>query len=43
MSEQASHEVLRVAIDKAGVKAVSAQLGLSPAMVYQWCGPNGRN
>ena len=32
-----SHEVLKAAIEKAGVKAVSARLGLSPAMVYKWC------
>lgn len=37
MSEQASHEIMRAAIDRAGVKAVSAELGLSPAMVYKWC------
>ena len=33
----ASHEILKAAIEKAGVKAVAARLGLSPAMVYKWC------
>lgn len=32
-----SHEVLRDAIEKAGVKTVAYELGLSPAMVYKWC------
>ena len=37
MSFSPSHEVLKAAIDKAGVKAVAARLNLSPAMVYKWC------
>ena len=37
MSSSPSHEILRVAIDKAGAKAVAARLNLSPAMVYKWC------
>src|SRR5262249_50881963 len=32
-----SHEVLREAIDKIGVKAVAAELHVSPALVYKWC------
>ena len=32
-----SHEILKAAIDKAGIKAVSARLGLSQASVYKWC------
>ena len=37
MPSQPSHEVLKAAVDRAGVKAVAAKLGLSPAMVYKWC------
>lgn len=37
MPFQPSHEVIKSAVDKAGVKAVAAKLGLSPAMVYKWC------
>lgn len=32
-----SHEVLREAAEKVGVKALAAELRLSPAMVYKWC------
>jgi len=32
-----SHEVLRRAAEPIGVKALAAQLRLSPAMVYKWC------
>jgi len=32
-----SHEVLREAADKIGVKALAAELKLSPALVYKWC------
>lgn len=32
-----SHEVLREASDSIGVKALAAQLRLSPALVYKWC------
>ena len=32
-----SHEVLREAADKIGVKALAADLKLSPALVYKWC------
>ena len=34
-----SHQVLREAINKKGVKAMSAELKLSQAMVYKWCQP----
>jgi len=34
-----SHEILREAIDKIGVKAVAGELRLSPALVYKWCEP----
>ncbi|HKQ50196.1 MAG TPA: helix-turn-helix domain-containing protein [Phycisphaerae bacterium] len=32
-----SHEVLREAAEKVGVKALAAHLRLSPALVYKWC------
>lgn len=32
-----SHEVLREAADKVGVKALASHLRLSPALVYKWC------
>ncbi|MEK6644462.1 MAG: phage regulatory CII family protein [Planctomycetota bacterium] len=32
-----SYEVLREAADKVGVKALAADLRLSPALVYKWC------
>jgi hypothetical protein len=32
-----SNEILKQAVDKAGVKAVAAALNLSPALVYKWC------
>lgn len=32
-----SHEVLREASEKVGVKALAAHLRLSPALVYKWC------
>lgn len=32
-----SHEVLKRAADNIGVKALSAELRLSPALVYKWC------
>ena len=32
-----SHEVLREAGDRIGVKALAAELRLSPALVYKWC------
>jgi hypothetical protein len=34
---QPSHEVLRKATEKVGVKAVAAELKLSHALVYKWC------
>ena len=34
-----SHEVLRAAADRIGVKALAARLRLSPALVYKWCQP----
>ncbi|MBI4580863.1 MAG: hypothetical protein HY718_14235 [Planctomycetes bacterium] len=36
---QGSDEVLRQATDKIGVKALAAELKLSPALVYKWCQP----
>lgn len=32
-----SHEVLRRAADRVGVKALAAELRLSPALIYKWC------
>lgn len=32
-----SHEVLKRAAESVGVKALAAQLRLSPALVYKWC------
>ena len=32
-----SHEILREAMEKTGVKSVAASLGLSRALVYKWC------
>jgi hypothetical protein len=32
-----SHEVLKEAADRIGVKALAAGLKLSPALVYKWC------
>lgn len=32
-----SHEVLRAAADKIGVKALASELRLSQALVYKWC------
>ncbi len=37
MPSKPSHEIMKTAIDRAGVKAVSAKLGLSQASVYKWC------
>lgn len=34
-----SYEVLRQAADRIGVKALAAELRLSPALVYKWCQP----
>ncbi len=34
---QPSHEVLKQAADRIGVKALAATLKLSPALVYKWC------
>ena len=34
-----SYDVIRVAVDEPGVKAVAAALGVSPALVYKWCEP----
>ncbi len=36
---QPSHEVLKEAIEKVGVKAVATELKLSAALVYKWCQP----
>ena len=35
-----SDEVLKQAADTIGVKALAAELRLSPAMVYKWCQPH---
>ncbi len=35
-----SHEVLREALHKRGVKAIAKELRLSPSLVYKWCQPN---
>lgn len=32
-----SHEVLKRAMARVGVKAVAAEMGLSPSLVYKWC------
>ena len=32
-----SHEVLKRAADSVGVKALAAELRLSPALIYKWC------
>ena len=32
-----SHEVLKRAADRVGVKALAAELRLSPALIYKWC------
>ena len=32
-----SHEMLRKAADGVGVKALAAELRLSPALIYKWC------
>ena len=34
-----SNEVLKEAADRIGVKALAADLRLSPALVYKWCQP----
>lgn len=34
-----SFEILKQAADKVGVKALAAELKLSPALVYKWCQP----
>ena len=34
-----SDEVLKQAADRIGVKALAAELKLSPALVYKWCQP----
>jgi hypothetical protein len=37
---QRSDEVLKQAADKIGVKALAAELKLSPALIYKWCQPH---
>ena len=34
-----SYEIIRQAVDELGVKAVAANLKVSPALVYKWCEP----
>jgi len=36
---QRSDEILKQAADRIGVKALAAELKLSPALVYKWCQP----
>ncbi len=36
-----SDEILKMAADKIGVKALALKLKLSPALVYKWCQPHG--
>ena len=36
-----SHEVLREAVEKVGVKQVAAKLNVSESLVYKWCQPKG--
>ena len=35
-----SHEVLKNAMEKVGVKSVASSLGVSAALVYKWCEPD---
>ena len=37
-----SYEVLREAAEGVGVKALAAELRLSPALVYKWCQESSR-
>jgi hypothetical protein len=39
MPAMKSHEVIRLATEEPGVKAVAAALKVSPALVYKWCEP----
>jgi len=34
-----SHEILKKAVEQAGVKSIAAAMNLSPAMIYKWCEP----
>lgn len=36
-----SHEVLRNAVEKVGVKQIAAKLGVSESLIYKWCQPKG--
>jgi hypothetical protein len=38
-----SWQVLREAVDRVGVKAVAAKLGVSTALVYKWCQESPRD
>ena len=38
-----SYDVIRLAVDEPGVKAVAAALKVSPALVYKWCEPPADN
>ncbi|NOT00426.1 MAG: helix-turn-helix domain-containing protein [Phycisphaerales bacterium] len=38
-----SHEVLKLAAEGVGVKALAAELKLSPALVYKWCQESSRD
>ena len=40
---RSSHDVLREAADKIGVKALAAHLNLSQALVYKWCQERDRD
>ena len=37
-----SHEVLRKAVNTAGVKSVSSDLNLSSSLIYKWCEPKDK-
>ncbi len=36
-----SHEILRKTVAGCGTKAVAAEMGLSPSLVYKWCETKG--
>ena len=35
-----SHEVLKQSMENPGVKAIAADMQLSPSLLYKWCQPN---
>ena len=36
-----SHEVLKAAVERCGVKKAAAALGVSQSLIYKWCEPPG--